>query len=58
MFALRAGVVGIRGVKSELYLCMNQEGIAHGMVRKDTQLDGKASIVSKSCLCLHEIIVI
>ncbi|XP_048049001.1 fibroblast growth factor 4B isoform X2 [Megalobrama amblycephala] len=31
VFALRAGVVGIRGVKSELYLCMNQEGIAHGM---------------------------
>ncbi|XP_067265585.1 fibroblast growth factor 4A isoform X1 [Chanodichthys erythropterus] len=31
VFAWRAGVVGIRGVKSELYLCMNQEGIAHGM---------------------------
>ncbi|XP_067300902.1 fibroblast growth factor 7 [Pseudorasbora parva] len=31
VFAMRPGIVGIRGVKSELYLCMNQEGIAHGM---------------------------
>jgi len=31
---MRPGIVGIRGVKSKLYLCMNQEGIAHGMVRK------------------------
>ncbi len=34
MFAVRPGIVGIHGVKSERYLCMNQEGIAHGMVRK------------------------
>nr|XP_009302933.1 fibroblast growth factor 4B [Danio rerio] len=31
VFAMRPGVVGIRGVKSQLYLCMNQEGNAHGM---------------------------
>lgn len=31
---MSAGVVGIRGVKSELYLCMNKEGKARGMVRK------------------------
>ncbi|RXN06023.1 transmembrane protease serine 3 [Labeo rohita] len=31
VFAVRPGIVGIRGVKSERYLCMNQEGIAHGM---------------------------
>ncbi|CAM4606026.1 unnamed protein product [Leuciscus chuanchicus] len=30
VFAMRPGIVGIRGVMSELYLCMNQEGIAHG----------------------------
>lgn len=32
---MRPGIVGIRGVKSELYLCMNQEGTAHGTVRND-----------------------
>ncbi|KAM9486765.1 fibroblast growth factor 4B-like [Clarias gariepinus] len=31
MFAVKPGVVGIRGVKSRLYLCMNREGIAQGM---------------------------
>ncbi|XP_016341878.1 fibroblast growth factor 6-like [Sinocyclocheilus anshuiensis] len=31
VFAVRPGIVGICGVKSERYLCMNQEGIAHGM---------------------------
>ncbi|XP_073702456.1 fibroblast growth factor 4A [Garra rufa] len=31
VFAVRPGIVGIRGVKSERYLCMNQEGIAQGM---------------------------
>ncbi|KAL1268206.1 hypothetical protein QQF64_033569 [Cirrhinus molitorella] len=31
VFAVRPGIVGIRGVKSEQYLCMNQEGIAQGM---------------------------
>ncbi|XP_017546935.2 fibroblast growth factor 4A [Pygocentrus nattereri] len=31
VFAMKRGVVGIRGVKSELYLCMNKEGIAQGM---------------------------
>ncbi|XP_043085571.1 fibroblast growth factor 4B isoform X2 [Puntigrus tetrazona] len=30
VFAVRPGIVGICGVKSERYLCMNQEGIAHG----------------------------
>lgn len=35
VFAMRPGIVGIRGVKSELYLCMNQEGTAHGTVRND-----------------------
>lgn len=32
MFAVKPGVVGIRGVKSRLYLCMNKEGTAQGMV--------------------------
>ncbi|KAI4886559.1 hypothetical protein NFI96_027117 [Prochilodus magdalenae] len=31
VFAMKRGVVGIRGIKSELYLCMNEEGIAQGM---------------------------
>ncbi|KAF4109343.1 hypothetical protein G5714_010416 [Onychostoma macrolepis] len=31
VFAVRPGIVGIRGVKCERYLCMNQEGIAQGM---------------------------
>ncbi|XP_051998880.1 fibroblast growth factor 4A [Xyrauchen texanus] len=31
VFAMRPGVVGICGVKSELYLCMDEEGIARGM---------------------------
>uniref|UniRef100_A0A8C2PS93 Fibroblast growth factor n=1 Tax=Cyprinus carpio TaxID=7962 RepID=A0A8C2PS93_CYPCA len=31
VFAVRPGIVGICGVKSERYLCMNPEGIAHGM---------------------------
>uniref|UniRef100_A0AAY5ENG1 Fibroblast growth factor n=1 Tax=Electrophorus electricus TaxID=8005 RepID=A0AAY5ENG1_ELEEL len=33
VFAMKPGVVGIRGTKSRLYLCMNEEGIAKGMVR-------------------------
>lgn len=32
VFAVKPGVVGIRGVKSRLYLCMNKEGFAQGMV--------------------------
>ncbi|KAK1788641.1 hypothetical protein P4O66_002464 [Electrophorus voltai] len=31
VFAMKPGVVGIRGTKSRLYLCMNEEGIAKGM---------------------------
>lgn len=31
VFAVRPGIVGICGVKSERYLCMNPEGIAQGM---------------------------
>ncbi|XP_056611052.1 fibroblast growth factor 4B [Triplophysa dalaica] len=31
VFAMSPGVVGIRGVKSEMYLCMNKEGNACGM---------------------------
>ncbi len=56
MFAVRPGIVGIRGVKSERYLCMNQEGIAHGMVRKvirytrHMKLNGKTLHFSKSPL--------
>ncbi|XP_019910071.1 fibroblast growth factor 4A isoform X5 [Esox lucius] len=31
LFAMRrGGVVGIRGIKSGLYLCMSREGVAHG----------------------------
>ncbi|XP_076858719.1 fibroblast growth factor 4A-like [Brachyhypopomus gauderio] len=30
VFAMKPGVVGIRGTESRLYLCMNKEGIAHG----------------------------
>ncbi|XP_026768690.2 fibroblast growth factor 5, partial [Pangasianodon hypophthalmus] len=33
VFAVKPGVVGIRGVKSRLYLCMNKEGIAQGMTQ-------------------------
>ncbi len=33
VFAMRRGVVGIRGVKSGLYLCMSGEGLAYGAVR-------------------------
>lgn len=34
VFAMSPGVVGISGVKSEMYLCMNKEGNACGMVRE------------------------
>ncbi|KAJ8367199.1 hypothetical protein AAFF_G00324420 [Aldrovandia affinis] len=30
VFAMRQGVVGIQGLKSALYLCMNRDGISHG----------------------------
>ncbi|KAJ8012690.1 hypothetical protein DPEC_G00045510 [Dallia pectoralis] len=30
LFAMKRGVVGIRGIKSGLYLCMSRDGIAHG----------------------------
>ncbi|TSL54362.1 Fibroblast growth factor 5 [Bagarius yarrelli] len=36
VFAVKSGVVGIRGVKSRLYLCMNKEGIARGMTKFST----------------------
>ncbi|KAL0963889.1 hypothetical protein UPYG_G00314940 [Umbra pygmaea] len=32
VFAMMRGVVGIRGIKSGLYLCMSQDGLAHGAV--------------------------
>lgn len=32
VFAMKHGVVGIRGVKSALYLCMNGEGLAYATV--------------------------
>uniref|UniRef100_A0AAY5KIR7 Fibroblast growth factor n=1 Tax=Esox lucius TaxID=8010 RepID=A0AAY5KIR7_ESOLU len=32
---LRGGVVGIRGIKSGLYLCMSREGVAHGAFSSD-----------------------
>ncbi|TRZ03783.1 hypothetical protein DNTS_031512 [Danionella cerebrum] len=31
VFAVRPGIVGIRGVKSELYLCMSRQGIVQGL---------------------------
>ncbi|XP_062258365.1 fibroblast growth factor 4 [Platichthys flesus] len=30
VFAMKHGVVGIKGVKSGLYLCMSREGLAYG----------------------------
>ncbi|XP_064869040.1 fibroblast growth factor 4A [Oncorhynchus nerka] len=33
VFAMKRGVVGIRGIKTGLYICMSQEGIAHGAVQ-------------------------
>lgn len=33
VFAVKPGVVGIHGVKSKLYLCMNNDGVAQGKVR-------------------------
>ncbi|KAK2849783.1 hypothetical protein Q7C36_008566 [Tachysurus vachellii] len=33
VFAVKPGVVGIRGVISRLYLCMNKEGITQGMTQ-------------------------
>ncbi|XP_039539106.1 fibroblast growth factor 20 isoform X4 [Pimephales promelas] len=44
VFAMRPGIVGIRGVKSELYLCMNQEGIAHGMKKFSNECLFKESL--------------
>lgn len=32
VFAVKPGIVGIYGVKSRLYLCMNKDGTAQGMV--------------------------
>ncbi|XP_035250324.1 fibroblast growth factor 4A [Anguilla anguilla] len=33
MFAMEQGVVGVQGLKSGLYLCMNKDGISHGLSR-------------------------
>lgn len=33
VFAMKRGVVGIRGVKSGLYLCLGADGLPHGAVR-------------------------
>lgn len=34
VFAMKHGVVGIRGIKSGLYLCMGGDGLAYGAVRR------------------------
>lgn len=33
VFAMKRGVVGIKGVKSNLYLCLSADGVARGAVR-------------------------
>ncbi|KAJ8350899.1 hypothetical protein SKAU_G00260290 [Synaphobranchus kaupii] len=31
VFAMKQGVVGVQGLKSGLYLCMNRDGVSHGL---------------------------
>ncbi|KAK3543911.1 hypothetical protein QTP70_031166, partial [Hemibagrus guttatus] len=53
VFAVKPGVVGIRGVKSRLYLCMNNEGIAQGMLRRSWLTEREHQRRAQMRLCYY-----
>lgn len=48
VFAMKRGVVGIKGVKTNLYLCLSADGMAYGSVRASTKLKSRVKMLLNS----------
>lgn len=48
---MKRGVVGIKGVKTNLYLCLSADGAAYGSVRASPKLKSRKSRCSFTVLC-------